>query len=187
MHKYLTRVHWLDGRHNFSGHVNSEMFLRRVGKLSGIRFRVQASWMFCKFAGPFEPHEAHRSRCGPNADRPSPAHRFGNPESCWYRAMKERQLRLNDAFPNAWPDCTFRIRERRQCTSFVCDWCGKGCRCFSPNCTERAERKRRCTMSYANKTAARAAGRVMPSAGVSAAGQLLLQRGRAPCGRRGTS
>ena len=151
MRKYLTRVRWLDGRHNFSGRVNSEVFLRRVGVLTGVNFKVEASWMFCKFgynksasaAGLSQSAETSMSTS--NRTKPTPF--------------------------RGWPECTHRIRARIRCTHFFCDWCGKGCRCISPDCAAKHERLGWCFRPDAatgKGTYSTRAGRVL------ATGQLML-------------
>ena len=37
---------------------------------------------------------------------------------------------------HAWSECTRRIRAHVRCDRLLCDWCGRGCRCATANCTE---------------------------------------------------
>ena len=36
---------------------------------------------------------------------------------------------------NAWPECSMRFMGRVECEHLLCDWCGRGCSCYSANCS----------------------------------------------------
>ena len=181
MRKYLTRVRWLDGRHNFSGRVNSEVFLRRVGVLTGVNFKVEASWMFCKFGYMSRADTANRPpvryscKVGPlGARRCVVANKSASAAGLgqFAETIMSTSNRTKPTPFGWWPECTHRIRARIRCTHFFCDWCGKGCRCISPNCAAKHERLGWCFRPDATtgkSTYSTRAGRVL------ATGQLMLQ------------
>lgn len=43
-----------------------------------------------------------------------------------------------------WSECTRRIRARVRCEKLFCDWCGRGCRCVTAQCSASSQRQRIC-------------------------------------------